>query len=529
MKLYKLLEIFTCLIIFSTSLNAQQPNLPCGTAPGKSDFLKDYQADPARFKPLLEGRGGSTMYLPLTIHIVGTDDSMGMAGMDAVLYSFCQLNQDFSATGIQFFIEPPIRYIYETAFFTHDSVKAGGIRMLQYNDPSTINIYFVGNPAGNCGYNLPYAGVAMGNGCINGHTFAHEMGHCLQLPHTFIGWEGGTGWGGNSVQSFNGPAPETVTINYTDFKDTIFLNDTLIIDTLYVERVARTGATTNCTYAADGFCDTPADYLAFRWLCTAQNSIGAVLQYDPDTVSFQSDGWYIMSYAFDACQVGFSQEQTDAMKSFVLTERTQWLYNQSPNVDSVGILNPIQPLAGLPIPSENVRFEWNRVEGATHYYLEVYKEPYAINQIVERVLLTDTFFLSSKSFTPRPASFPYAWRVMPFNYGNTCRGYNNPVYFNTVINTSIELIHQELPDWNILPNLIVAGQSFRLLIDDVLTQKTALNVYNSTGQRIWTTMLSADNGTDMQFMVPDNWVSGLYFAELKTESGKNSVKKFVIK
>ena len=118
---------------------------------------------------------------------------------------------------------------------------------------------------------------------------------------------------------------------------------------------------------------------------------------------------------------------------------------------------------------------------------------------------------------------------MPFNYGNTCRGYNNPVYFNTVINTSIELIHQELPDWNILPNLIVAGQSFRLLIDDVLTLKTALNVYNSTGQRIWTTMLSADNGTDMQFMVPDNWVSGLYFAELKTESGKNSVKKFVIK
>ena len=200
--------------IFSTLL-AQNPQLPCGTPSGKTEWLKDYQLNPSRFHSLLEARGANTMYLPVTLQIVGTDDSLGMAGLDAVLASFCELNQDFKASGIQFFIEPPIRYVYETAFYRHDSVKAGGIRMLQNNVTNTINVYFVADPAGNCGYNLPYAGIAMNNGCISGHTFAHEMGHCLNLPHTFIGWEGGTSWGGNPVQYVRDAKDSEIFANYT--------------------------------------------------------------------------------------------------------------------------------------------------------------------------------------------------------------------------------------------------------------------------------------------------------------------------
>ena len=527
MKKIYLSIIVTLFSIFS-SLLAQNPQLPCGTPSGKSEWLKDYQSDPARFRPVLESRGASTMYLPVTIHIVGTDDSLGMAGLDAVLVSFCELNQDFKASGIQFFIEQPIRYIYETAFYRHDSVKAGGIRMLQNNVANTINVYFVADPAGNCGYNLPYAGIAMNNGCISGHTFAHEMGHCLRLPHTFIGWEGGTSWGGNPVQNFTGPAPERVTINYTDFQDTIFLNDTLIIDTVFVEKVARSGASANCAFASDGFCDTPADYLAFRWPCTSQNSISATIQYDPDTVSFRSDGWYIMSYAYDDCQVGFSQEQIDAMKSFVLTEKPNWLYNQSPNVDSVGVLQPIQPLAGSVVSSQNPLFTWNAVEGATHYFLEIYKEPYAVNQILERKLLTDTFFQSNRVFPPRPSSFPYAWRVYPFNSGNTCRGYNFPINFNTQ-NTTAVSTEEIFNEWDIRPNPVNSGSSLRLFIPQVLEENTQLNIYTASGVKVWSVEIKVENSADMELMIPQNWSSGLYFAELNNRKGARSVKKFVIK
>ena len=528
MKIVKFFIILTLLLSQQTNIFAQQPNLPCGTIPGKSSWLKDYQADPSRFRPILESRGASTMYLPVTIQIVGTDDSLGMAGLDAVLLSFCELNQDFAASGIQFFIEPPIRYVYETAFYRHDSVKAGGIRMLQNNVANTINVYFVADPAGNCGYNLPYAGIAMNNGCISGHTFAHEMGHCLSMPHTFLGWEGGIGWGGNPVQSFNGPAPERVTINYTDFKDTLFLNDTLIIDTVYVEKVARSGASSNCSNAADGFCDTPSDYLAFRWPCSSQNSISSTIQYDPDTVSFRSDGWYIMSYAYDDCQVGFSQEQIDAMKSYVLTEKPNWLYNQSPNVDSVGVLQPIQPLAGSIVSTQNPIFSWNAVEGATHYFLEVYKEPYAVNQILERVVLTDTFYQMNRTLQPRPASFPYAWRLMPYNYGNTCRGYNQPINFNTALSSSV-LVEDVFSEWDIRPNPVNVGTSLKLYVPVLSDQNVELNIYNAAGIKVWNTDIIKENATDFEILIPQNWSNGLYFAELRNNRGARSVKKFMVK
>jgi hypothetical protein len=235
-----------------------------------------------------------------------------------------------------------------------------------------------------------------------------------------------------------------------------------------------------------------------------------------------------MSYAFDDCQVGFSQEQIDAMKSFVLTEKPNWLYNQSPNVDSVGIIQPIQPLAASVVSSQNPLFSWNSVQGARHYFLEIYKEPYAVNQILERVLLTDTFYQTNRIFNPRPASFPYAWRVMPFNYGNTCRGYNQPINFNTVLSSAVA--NQEVfSEWDIRPNPVNAGTSFKLFVPSLLTENTALSIYNASGIEIWSTEINSDNSPELEVMIPQNWSAGLYFAQLSNKQGARSVKKFVIK
>ena len=525
--------LLTSLIILTFSflkpLYAQTPIKPCGSTEGRSEWLKEYQRNPDKFKNSLE-KSMATIYLPVTIHIVGSDDTLGMAPLEAVLSSFCQLNEDFLASDIQFFIEGPIRYIYETAFFDHDSVKAGGIRMLQYNIPNTINVYFVGSPAGNCGYNLPYAGIAMSNSCMNGHTFAHEMGHCLKLPHTFLGWEGGIGWNGSPVQVFNGPAPERVTINYTDFKDTIFLNDTLIIDTVYVEKVARSGASANCDYAADGFCDTPADYLAYRWVCSSTNRFSSVVQRDPDTVAFNSDGWYIMSYAYDECQVGFSLEQTDAMRTFVQTQRPNWLYNQNPFNDPVSAAVLLSPSPGAIIPTTfSPRFEWAASQGATHYLLEIYKEPYSTNQVVERVVVTDTFYQTSKLFTPRPNSFPYAWRVLPYNNGYTCTGFSQPRFFNSAISSDVSNVPLIEINWTLNPNIISAGSALKMQISDVDPQDIQMNIYSAAGIMLWNSSFEITQSQDLEIRIPSEWTSGLYFIELKTKSGYKKVKKFVIR
>mgnify|MGYP000043822657 FL=1 len=84
--------------------------------------------------------------------------------------------------------------------------------------------------------------------------------------------------------TFSEPAPETVLYNYTLFKDSLIL-DTLIIDTAYVEKVDGS----NCEYAADGFCDTPPDYLAYRWTCNQSTGTSFGTMLDPNGESFKSD------------------------------------------------------------------------------------------------------------------------------------------------------------------------------------------------------------------------------------------------
>lgn len=530
--------IFLLQLFILPDIKAQKPvssdleMVSCGSPTGKITWLKEYQRDPSVFQNVLAQRSSTTTYLPLSFHIVGTDDSLGMVGVDRVLASFCQLNEDFAATGIQFYIKPPIEYIYDGDLFSHDSVHIGGLKMLQYNTDSSINVYFVSDPGqGNCGYNLPYAGVAMNKNCLTGHTFAHELGHALALPHTFLGWEGGQSWNGPAQQSFLSPAPTQVTINYTDFKDTIYL-DTLIIDTILVEYETRTGANANCDVAADGFCDTPADYLAYRWFCNQSNSLSSELQLDPDSVSFVSDGWYIMSYALDDCQIGFSQEQINAMLAYVTTEKPELLSNQNPFNDSINAsgLSLLAPSPSAVIPENNPTFRWTSVPNATHYVIQIYREPIGGSQVVEEVIVSDTFYQSPINYPSRLAVFPYAWRVLPFNYGYSCTIYTPAQQFNTEATTNLNELGELAFDWEVFPNPTIAGHSLQIAIASSENTQAQISIYNAQGQRLWTENPSIAQGRDqLQVQIPANWPAGLYFVEMREANGMKAVKKLVLK
>ncbi|WCL80640.1 zinc-dependent metalloprotease [Saprospira sp. CCB-QB6] len=521
------------LLLLSCSLLAQEPFewLSCGSPSHKSAWLKDYQANPSQYAPLLQAKSNSIQYVGLTIHQVFRDDSTGSIPIDHIFQSVCQLNTDFSATGIQFYVEPPISKIYDSDFYAHDSVAQGGQKMLQYNRDSSLNVYFVASAAaGNCGYNLPYAGVAMSNSCLTGHTFAHELGHALGLPHTFIGWEGGQSWNASPQTSFSQPAPTTVTINYTDFKDQPY-PDTLIIDTLLVEKVPRTGPNANCGIAADGFCDTPADYLAYRWACNAANGASTVTQLDPDSVAFLSDGWYIMSYALSSCQVGFSQEQIQAMNAFLLTERGHWI-GQPLNTDSITAMSTlISPAQNAIIPAEYPVFRWTAVEGATAYLFQLYREPMGGGQLLEELLVTDTFFQTNRILTPRIDIFPYSWRVKPLHYNYFCAGYGPSQQFNT--NAPTAVISTEVSDlnsWQMAPNPLPKGQPLQIswtLADEKIGQ---WRIFNAQGQLIWEQVAQLQAGSGRyQLQLPTDWASGSYFLQFRSKTGEMQGKLFIIK
>jgi len=497
---------------------------PCGTPSFKSQWLKEYQKNPAAYQH--SRTPNSVTYLPLTLHIVGNDDSTGYGSLNSVLSAFCKVNQDYKSTGIQFFIEFPIRYIANTAFNDHDSVYIGGGYMLQYNVPNTSNVYFVSDPAGNCGYNVPYAGMTVGYGCLDGNTFSHELGHALSIMHPFFGWEGGQSYNGTPQMSFPNPAPTEVLYDYTYFKDTMWL-DTTIVDTTEVEYVTRAGANANCYVAADGFCDTPADYLAYRWTCDASD-MSTVQQLDPDSVAFYSEGTNIMSYS--TCLSNFTNEQAFAMNAFIQANRQSHLYNQNPMNDTIDIanFNPIAPANGAVLnQTTNITFRWNSVPGATHYFLKVCASPCsASNLIMEEVMVTDTFFTSTLTYNPRISIFPYRWQVRPFNQGYSCAPLSTAHTFNTQNPTNLRTL-EAVSHFGFYPNPQVAGQGLTVEATADQVKEVRLHILSIAGQTLLTKAWTLQEGQNTLQLATNRLQAGAYFVVME-DAERKITKKLII-
>ena len=498
---------------------------PCASPGIKTKWMTNYHKNPLLHKQ--KDNLSSTTYLPISLHIVGNDDSTGYAYLSSVLNAFCRVNQEYKSTGIQFFIEFPIHYIQNSAFNSHDSVIIGGGFMLQYNVPNTTNCYIVTNPSGACGYNVLYGGLTVSKNCLSANTFSHELGHALGLQHTFFGWEGGQSYNGNSQQTFTNPSPNHVLYDYTVYKDTMWPADTIIVDTTEVEYVARTGPNSNCHVAADGFCDTPSDYLAFRWNCNSSNQSN-VQQIDPDTVSFYSEGINIMSYS--TCRTQFSTEQGQYMNAFVQANRQDHLYNQNPIVDSISIANltMLEPIANTVLNSTTgVTFRWNAVPGATHYSLKVCEFSCgSSNSLVEEVLLTDTFYVSPLNYPPRLSFFPYRWQVMPFNQSYSCAGQSPTQNFNTQNPTLLTTIN---PISNIIcyPNPIEKNQNLIIEAYSIKQIFATVNLSTITGKRINNLSWELNKGNN-QFEISTEYLShGIYILNIEAENNR-IYKKIII-
>ncbi len=444
-----------------------QDIIPCATPPVKSDWLKAYQKNPNAYAKA----GDTTLYVPVTIHVLGTDEGVGYFSVPQILESLCQLNEDFSESNMQFFIEGEFNYINNSAWFNHSTIATGYEMMISNNIPNTINSYIVGNAAGAAGYNLPSANAValLKSNTANGsHLWAHEIGHNLSIQHPFLGWEG-------NPYSYNSPTPTEVYYNYTEFQP-VFYTDTIIIDTALVEYVART----NCYEAADGFCDTPPSYLATGWNCNSDAS-SIQLQKDPDNVDFRSDGRNFMSYAANACNAHFTPEQIAAMRANLFSEKPDYLYNQNPqNAAIADAPQLIAPTAGEEIPLNAIHLSWENTPNATRYYYEVNRlASFSPAFVVASGVVEDT----SAEVEDLALNTTYYWRVMPFNEGNTCTFFSEGESFRTGEVVGVEQI-EGVQTANIYPNLLSTGQS--LYIELTTNQSLALqaNLYNLKGQLI---------------------------------------------
>lgn len=500
------LPAFFWLIACSFSISAQDPQRsglsPCATPEGVLPWLGDH----ARNHPAAADRFADTLFVGMQIHVLGKDDGTGYFPPSLLLDAFCRLNSDFESTGIRFFFKNDWQFINHTAWRQHTDIPTGIEMMQTSNVPDALNAYLVANPAGACGYNLPYAGIAMAYGCLfdDDHTWAHEAGHALSLPHTFIGWEGKT-------YNYAAPTPASLTYDYTYFHqqpDTVFPAPP---DTALVEYADWS----NCTDAADRLCDTRPDYLSQIWACDG-NGQSLVKQKDPAGIDFYSDGTLFMSYAANACKNRFSEDQIAAMRAFLPAMRASWLAPGPPAGLVAGVPTLVFPVDGQSAPATGAVLEWLPVPGATHYLVQVSQNDAFFPVEVEQVSILTA--LTLEQLTP---GAQYFWRVRPFNSRDVCTTWTQAATFEAVQSSA-----EETPaagSWRCYPTLLSPGQALVVEFGTDWQQKELdCAVYDATGKIRWQTTFPAADERQAITLPSGDWLPGLYVVVMRGDAGSKA-------
>ncbi len=463
----------------------------CLTPSGRSEWLIDFQESASYDFPL---RSSVSWNIPVQVFITLGPDGQKAVEVNNMLNAFCKLNTDFDKTGIQFYIKR-ITYLDRPDYYDHTNAGAAVSMISAYRQEGAVNVFFVNTAVeqGICGYNVVdqdrhSIGMTLAGSCTNSYNsnWAHEMGHYFSLPHTFNGWEG-------YIHDYREPAP-------------------LFVNNVPVELADGS----NCDEAGDGFCDTPADYLNGRWFC-AEDGASSFPQIDPNGANFRSDGTMIMSYAQDGCSNRFSDRQISAMQNYLLSQRKDHLVNP-PEFSAIRSrdITATYPAMGDQIsPADRIRFEWNRIDGALGYVLEVSMLPtFAVLETQEFV------FTANHSVAGLRTNRTYYWRVRAFNGRYTCPVYSEVMSFKLSGTTTASRQPVELADLSIGPNPLTTGQTLNIQLVTTSANTWDLSLFSTSGQELARERRELPAGDhNWNLAATSAFAPGLYLLRLQNPSG----------
>ena len=486
----KLYAFVFLLFSFLNTAFAQQPvsDKWCGYT-GKSPWLQWYQQHRDQ---LAQERGTDTawLYVPMTLHIVGTNIGSGYYKLEQALRNICEMNGHFEEARIRFYLKPddPVRYHNNSDWYTHQYYPGGDEMINENYQYDRLNAFVVADPSGACGYWWQDV-IVLGTNCSGpgNLTWAHEAGHQLSLPHTFSGWEYFS-W------NYNNPAPEE-------------------IDGHEVEKMDGS----NCLWAGDGFCDTRPDYLNYRWGCDA-NKQSSTIQRDPDGIEFRSDATLFMAYPSDECASRFSPEQIEAMRANLYTEHEAYILQTPPfaEIDDNAVVELVSPIDSQAVQFNNATLKWNPVPNATIYTVEVGLAPNLSPKFYSQTLFNTTSVTITSGI---PNNRALKWRVRAYNEWDVCSNPNAAAgtFITKNLSATNELERSILAELS--PNPVIAGLPAYLTVNSDEAMDATLNVTDAAGRLCQSQNFRLNIGEN-RIEIPTGQLSaGIYTLALRNEKG----------
>ena len=496
LKFYSLLAMLS---LNAAAVFGQDPNHSewCGTK-GITPWFDYYRQNREAIAAERGGVDTAWLYVPVTMHITGTDVGGGYFALEQAILSLCQMNEDFAPTRIRYYLQPgdPVRYLNST--YWHDHEWAGGADLIENNRISDrFNIFIVADPAGNCGYSWMDA-VVMGKNCSGpgNRTWAHEAGHHLSLPHPFYGWEGFT-W------DYSQPAPTTINTGW---------------DNHDVEKADSS----NSYVSGDYFRDTRADYLNYRWPCNA-NAESSTVQHDPNGVPFRSDATLIMGYSSDECGAIFTQEQVVAMRTNLQNTNpgghAEYLQVTEPGdqIDDNAMVQLAMPIDSQLVQYDNLTLHWNPVPNATFYTVEIF----LFSSLAPRLYYQTVYNTTSVTITKGiPNNRTLYWRVRPYNEWDLCpSGAPQELGIFKTKNFSATNDLESVVLAELSPNPVAPGFPAKLLLTSDENMEASLSIIDASGRLCQRQTVNLSFGENILEIPTDALQAGIYTLSLQNEKG----------
>jgi hypothetical protein len=497
------------LLCLPTFMNGQSNNVKeqCGT-----DFTPEMEArllqNIATAKRLnLPSVSRTTTYVPVKVHLVGNNDGTQRADKNRVFTALCALNQRYADQDMVFYLAG-IYDLNNTILNNHSNVSAAqfqmSLRKNQHNNAINIFVCKALNTGSSQGTTLGYYSptydiIAMRANQMNttSTTLTHEMGHFFSLPHPFNGWEG------SDYSTANNPSGAP------------YGPGNLPPASIGGELVELVDGS-NCSTAADYFCDTDPDYnLGFGW--NGCNYTGGAV--DPTGTIVNPDESLYMGYFNDNCTNKFTGEQQGAIAADAQTFQRNYLFVSSPasTTEITTAATLVSPGNGATTPyHDEVYLNWDDVPGANQYFVQIARNS-SFSLIIEEVLVTNSIYTSNIL----SAGINYYWRVKAFNEVSVCNNFSASRQFTTssfTVNTKEALTSTAI---KLQPNFTSEGQIVNLNIQTDAKIDATIRIVNVAGQ----VMKSIDNvtfqaGTHVHEIETQGLTPGVYIVNLQTANNQ---------